>query len=43
MIELLQVGGQVSLAGNYQMMGLNSEIHGSYFRNRPLLAKSAGV
>jgi hypothetical protein len=42
-IELLQVGGQVSPAGDYQMMGLNSEIHCSYFRNRPLLAKSAGV
>jgi hypothetical protein len=42
-IELLQAGGQVSLAGNYQTMGLNSEIHDSYFRKRPLLAKSAGV
>jgi hypothetical protein len=40
-IELLQVGGGVSLAADYQTMGMNSGIHGSYVQKRPLLAKLA--
>jgi hypothetical protein len=40
-IELLQVGGQVLLADNYQTMSQNNGIPGAYVHKRFLLAKSA--